>query len=172
WVHRGEKVGKGWFPQEPKKRRTCDQMRSWDNCYRQSCRVHKREKIAASYYPRKDGGKDPLTKRDETTRKRREAVRTRLEGEGTEKPQEEREGSTATLLDPESLLRQINELGSMLDEANKTINDQWGIIDEKSRTIEVSGNLLETVRRQYRLEAAEASRLRKRLRRLGRTATE
>ena len=119
-----------------------------------------------------NGGKDPLTKRDEATRKRREAMRTRLEGERTEIPQEEREGSTATLLDRESLLRQIDDLRTMLDEANKTISDQWDIIEEKSRTIEVSGNLLETVRRQYRLEAAEASRLRKGLRRLGRTATE
>ena len=147
-------------------------MRSWNNCYRENCKPHRREKIAAGYYPRVDGGKNPLSRKDEATRKRREAVRTRLEGEGTENPQEEREGSTATLLDLESLLRQIDDLRTMLDEANKTINDQWGIIDEKSRTIEVSGNLLETVRRQYRLEAAEASRLRKGLRRLGRTATE
>src|SRR5205807_3909634 len=70
WVHQGEKVCEGWFPQELRKRRTCDQVRSWNNYYRQSCKKHKREEIAAGDYPKINGGKDPLPKRDEVTRKR------------------------------------------------------------------------------------------------------
>ena len=122
------------------------------------------------YYPNVNGGKNPLTKRDETTRKRREAVRTRLEREEIERSQEEREGTTETMLDPESLLRQVNDLRAMLDEANKTIADQWDIINEKSRMIEVSSDLLESVRQQYRFEAVEARELRKEMRRIGRRA--
>src|SRR5437879_4805615 len=109
-------------------------------------------------------------KRYEATRKRREAVRTRLEREEIERSQEERGGTTETLLDPESLLRQINDLRAMLDEANKTIADQWDIINEKSRMIEVSSDLLESVRQQYRFEAVEARELRKEMRRIGRRA--
>ena len=73
-------------------------------------------------------------------------------------------------MNPGSLLRQIDELRAMLDEANKTIRDQWGIIDEKSLTIEDSSNLLESTRRQHRLVAAEAHELRKEIRRMGRRA--
>src|SRR5205807_1495677 len=164
WVHQDAKDRHGWYPQKPVKRRTCDQMRSWNNCYRQSCKKHLWEKIAVGYYPNVNGGKNPLTKRDETTRKRREAVRTRLEREEIERSQEEREGTTETMLDPESLLRQVNDLRAMLDEANKTIADQWDIINEKSWTIEVSSDLLESVQRQYRFEAVEARELRKEMR--------
>jgi len=61
-----------------------------------------------------------VSKRDEATRKRRRAVRTWLEGEGTENSQGEGGGTVDTVLDPESLLRQIDDLRTMLDEANKT----------------------------------------------------
>ena len=97
-------------------------------------------------------------------------MRTWLEGEGTENSQGEGGGTVDTVLDPESLLRQIDDLRAMLDKANKTIRNQWGIIYEKSWTFKDSSKLWELERRQNRLKGVEAYALRKEMRRMGRRA--
>ena len=60
-------------------------MVKWQHCFRDNCSVHRWEKVDAGYYPRIVGNDGALSKRDETHRKRRMTVRTRLEREEGEK---------------------------------------------------------------------------------------
>jgi len=64
--------------------------------------------VEAGYYPRQAGEKGELSKNDRREQRKRKAVRTRLEGEGSEKTMETRE-------------TQISDLRSQLDRAAQII---------------------------------------------------
>jgi len=93
---------------------------TWYECYDDKCFVHEQEKIKAGYYPQENGGRKPLSKwhrrhPEPEQRRKFSAVRTRQEGEGSEKTQP----------DVGALQRQIQEL---LDERQQSRER-----DEKTR---------------------------------------
>jgi len=81
--------GEDWAPeQQPrqrKARRAHGDLTSWEHCLNDNCNEHRWEKVDAGYYPRQVGEKGTLSKNDRRDHKRGRAVRTRLEGEGSEK---------------------------------------------------------------------------------------
>jgi len=81
--------GDDWAPQQPRcrrARRANYEITSWEHCFNHNCNEHRLEKVDAGYYPRLGGEKGELTKNDRREHKKRRAVRTRLGGEGGEKP--------------------------------------------------------------------------------------
>jgi len=89
--------GENWAPQQqPRKRRARRaqaELTSWDHCFDDNCKEHRREKLDAGYYPRQVGGKGELSKNDRREHKKRRALRTRLEREGSERDRCSRGGS-------------------------------------------------------------------------------
>jgi len=80
--------GEDWAPQQPcgrRARRAHYEITSWDHRCNETCNEHRSEKVDAGYYPRQVGEKGTLSKNDRREHKKRRAVRTRLEGEGSEK---------------------------------------------------------------------------------------
>jgi len=84
--------------------------------------------VDAGYYPRQVGEKGTLSKHDRREHKKRKAVRTRLEGEGSEK---------TVVPDREALEKTISDLRSQLDCAAQTIvaidNDLERLDKEKEK---------------------------------------
>jgi len=80
--------------------------------------------VDAGYYPRQVGGKGELSKNDKREQRKRKAVRTRLEGEGSEKTME-------------TLEEKISDLRSQLDRAAQIIvtkdNDLERLDKEKEK---------------------------------------
>jgi len=80
--------------------------------------------VDAGYYLRQVGEKDKLSKNDRREQRKRKAVRTRLEGDGSEKPME-------------TLETQISDLRSQLDRAAQIIvakdNDLERLDKEKEK---------------------------------------
>jgi len=91
------------------------------------CNEHRGEKVDAGYYPRQIREKGELSKNDRREHKKRRAVRTRLEGEGSKK----------TIPDVEALEKTIFNLRSQLDCAAQTIvakdNDLEQLAMEKEK---------------------------------------
>jgi len=58
---------------------------SWEHCFNENCNEHRWEKVDAGYHPRQVGQKGPLAKNDRREHKKMRAVRTRLEGDGSER---------------------------------------------------------------------------------------
>jgi hypothetical protein len=128
--------------------------KDWKQCYRNDCKAHKREKIEAGYYPKK-GRKEPLTRNDEITRKRRATVRSRLTEEGGEK----------TMEDVVSLQRINAELMRERDQL-------WATIEQQRRTLEVANITLETTRRSLKEAEARDRNTRREIRHLARRIQE
>ena len=85
-----EEPGSDWHTPPPppaarKERRPHKELVKWQHCFRDNCSVHRWEKADAGYYPRIVGDDGALSERDQTNRKRRMTVRTRLEREEGEK---------------------------------------------------------------------------------------
>jgi len=114
--------GENWGPQpqplQRRARRAHEELRSWEHCFNNNCKEHWWEKVDARYYPRPVGEKRELSKNDTREHKKRKAMRTRLEGEGSEKTLETLEG-------------QISDLTGQLDRAAQIIvakdNDLKGL---------------------------------------------
>jgi len=104
-----------WAPQqEPRHRRARRAhggLTSWEHCFNDNCKEHRWGKVDAGYYPRQAGEKREVLKNDRREQKKRRAVRTRLEGEGSEK----------TIPDLEALEAQISDPRRQLDCAAQTI---------------------------------------------------
>jgi len=118
-------------PQQPRRRRARrahHQITSWEHCFNDRCNKHRWEKVDAGYYPRQVREKGTLSKNDRREHKRRRAVRTRLEEEGTEKP---------IVPDMQALEKRISDLRSQLDCAAQTIvakdNDLERLDKEKEK---------------------------------------
>ena len=81
--------GSDWATPPPpaagKARRPHKDRVKWQHCFRDNCSVHQWEKVDAGSYPRIVGEDGALSKWDETHRKRRATVWTRIEREGGEK---------------------------------------------------------------------------------------
>jgi len=80
--------GEDWAPQQPRRgraRRAHHEITSCEHCSNDNCNEHRWEMVDAGYYPRQVGEKGTLSKNDRREHKKRRAVRTRLEGEGSEK---------------------------------------------------------------------------------------
>jgi len=77
---------------------------SWEPCLNDNCKEHRWEKVDAGYCPRQVGEKGELSKTAKREPRKRKAVRTRLEGKGSEKTME-------------TLETQISDLRSQLDRA-------------------------------------------------------
>ena len=107
--------GEDWAPQQQprqrKARRAHGDLTSWEHCFNDNCKEHRWEKVDAGYYPRQVGEKGELSKNDRREQRKRKAVRTRLEGEGSEK----------TIPDMEGLERTMSDLRSQLDGAAQII---------------------------------------------------
>jgi len=119
--------GEDWAPQQPRRRRARwahHEITSWEHCFNDNCNEHRWEKVDAGYYPRQVGAKGELSKNDRREHKKRRAVRTRLEGEGSEK----------TL---EAMVTQISDLRSQLHRAAQIIvakdNDLERLDKEKEK---------------------------------------
>jgi len=104
--------GEDWAPlQQPhqrRARRAHGDLTNWEHCFDDNCKEHRWEKVDAGYYPRQVGEKGELSKNDRREQKKRRAVRTRLEGEESEKTMETQE-------------EKISDLRSQLDRAAQTI---------------------------------------------------
>jgi len=77
-----------WAPQQPRWRRASrarHDITSWVYCFNNNCNEPRWEKVDAGYYPRQVGEKGTLSKNDRREHRKRRAVRTRLEGEESEK---------------------------------------------------------------------------------------
>jgi len=107
--------GEDWAPQQPRRRRTRrahNELTSWEHCFNDNCNEHRGEKVDAGYYPRQVGEKGTLSKNDRREHKKRRAVRTLLEGEGSEK---------TVVPDREALEKMFSDLRRQLDCAAQTI---------------------------------------------------
>ena len=103
-------------------------MVKWQHCSRDNCSVHRWEKVDAGYYPRIVGDNGALSKRDETHRKRRATVRTRLEREEGEK----------TSSDVERLEKEILGLREQLSRIAENVvakDQQLGKLDADYRAL-------------------------------------
>jgi len=104
--------GEDWAPQQqPRQRRARRPHRdltSWEHCFNDNSKEHRWEKVDAGYYPRQVGEKGELSKNEKREQRKRKAVRTRLEGEGSEKTME-------------SLEEKISDLRRKLDRAAQII---------------------------------------------------
>jgi len=120
--------GEDWAPQQQprqrKTRRAHGDLTSWEHCFNDNCKEHRWEKVDAGYYPRQVGEKGELSKNDRREQRKRKAVRTRLEGEGSEKTME-------------TLEEKISDLRSQLDRAAQIIvakdNDLERLDKEKEK---------------------------------------
>jgi len=80
--------GEDWAPQQPRRRRARrahHEITSWEHCFNDNCNEYRWEKVDTGYYPRQVGEKETLSKNDRREHKKGRAVRTGLEGEGSEK---------------------------------------------------------------------------------------
>jgi len=80
--------GEDWVPEQPcqrRARRAHNQITGWEHCFNDNCNKHQWEKVDAGYYSRQVGQKGRLSKIERREHKKRRAVRTRLEGEGSAK---------------------------------------------------------------------------------------
>ena len=80
--------GENWAAQQPRRRRARrahHEIPSWKHCFNDNCNDHRWEKVDAGYYPRQVGEKGTRSKNDRREHRKRRAVRTQLEGEGSEK---------------------------------------------------------------------------------------
>jgi len=123
--------GEDWAPQQPRRRRARrahHEITSWEHCFNDNCNEHRWEKVDAGYYPRQVAEKGTLSKSDRREHKKRRAVRTRLEGEESEK---------TVVPDREALEKRISNLRSQLDCAAQTIvakdNDLERLDKEKEK---------------------------------------
>jgi len=123
--------GEDWVPQQPRRRRARrahHEITSWEYCFNDNCYEHRWEKVDAGYYPRQVGEKGTLSKNDRREHKKRRAVRTRLEGEGSEE---------TVVPDRETLEKTISDLRSQLDYPTQTIvakdNDLERLEKEKKK---------------------------------------
>jgi len=81
--------GEDGVPKQPRQRRARrahPEITRGEQCFNDKCNDHRWEKVDARYYPRQVGEKGELSKNDGREHRKRTAVRTRLEGEGSEKP--------------------------------------------------------------------------------------
>jgi len=123
--------GEDWATQQPRMRRgrrAHHEITSWEHCSNENCIEHRWEKVDASNYPRQVGERGTLSKHDRREHKKRRAVRTRLEGAGSE----------YTLVpDREALEKTISDLRSQLGCAAQTIvakdNDLKKLDKEKEK---------------------------------------
>jgi len=80
--------GEVWVPQQPRRGRASrahHEITGWEHCFNDNCNEHRWEKVDAGYYPSQVGERGTLSKNDRREHKKTRAVRTRLEGEGSEK---------------------------------------------------------------------------------------
>jgi len=80
--------GENWAAQQPRRRRARrahNQITSCEHCFNDNYNKHRWEKVDAGYLPRQVGEKATRSKNDRREHKKRTAVRTRLEGERSEK---------------------------------------------------------------------------------------
>jgi len=122
--------GEDWAPQQQprqrKARRAHGDLTSWEHCFNDNCKEHRWEKVEAGYYPRQVGEKGELSKNDRREQRKRKAVRTRLEGEGSEKTMETRKKKSRTseassIALPKSLWQRITTSnGSIKRKRNST----------------------------------------------------
>jgi len=80
--------GEDWASQQPRRRRARmahNEITSWEDCFNDNCNEHRWETVDAGYYPRQVGVRGTLSENDRREHKKRRAVRTPLEGEGSEK---------------------------------------------------------------------------------------
>ena len=107
--------GEDWAPQHPRRRRARrahNEITSWEHCFNDKCNEHRWEKVDAGYYPRQVEVEGTLSKNDRGEHRKRRAMRTRLEGEGSEK---------IVVHDVEALEKTISELRNQLDCPAQTI---------------------------------------------------
>jgi len=108
--------GEDWVPQQQPRRgnarRAHHEITGWEHCFNDNCNEQRWEKVDAGYYPRQVGEKGALSQNDRREDKKRRAVRTRLEGEGSEK---------TVVPEVETLEKMISDLRSQLDCAAQTI---------------------------------------------------
>jgi len=120
--------GEDWAPQQQprqrKARRAHGDLTSWEHCFNDNCMEQRWEKVDAGYYPRQVGDKGELSKNDRREQRKRKAVRTRLEGEGSAKTMQ-------------TLETQISDLRSQRDRAAQIIvakdNDLERLDKEKEK---------------------------------------
>jgi len=107
--------GEDRAPQQPRRRRARrahHEITGWEHSFNDNCNEHRWEKVDAGYYPRQVGEKGTLSKNDRREHKKKRAVGTRMEGEGSEK---------TIVPDVEALEKTISDLRSQLDCAAQTI---------------------------------------------------
>jgi len=81
--------GEDWGPQQPgpgRARRAYHEIMSWDDCFNDECNDHRWDKVDAGYFSRQVGEKGTLSKNKRREHKKRNAMRTRLGREESEKP--------------------------------------------------------------------------------------
>ena len=81
--------GEAWASQQPRQQRAgraYHEIMSWEHCFNNKYNDDCWEKVEAGYYPRQVGEKGTLSKSDRREHKKRRAVRTLLEKEGSKKP--------------------------------------------------------------------------------------
>ena len=111
-----------------KERRPHKDLVKWQHCFRDNCSVHRWEKVDAGYYPWIVGEDGTLSKREQTHRKRRMTVRTRLEREVGEK----------TSSDVEPLEKEILRLREQLSWSAENVvakDQQLGKLDADYRDL-------------------------------------
>jgi len=103
--------GEDWAPQQQTRQRRARRfhgsLTSWEHCFNDNCKEHRWEKVDAGYYPRQVREKGSLSKDNRREHKKRKVIKTRLGGEGSEKPVQDMEAREA----------QISDLRSQLDRA-------------------------------------------------------
>jgi len=128
-------------PRQPRARRAHGELTSWEHCFNDNCKEHRWEKVDAGYYPRRVGEKGELSKNDRKEQKKRRAVRTGLEGEGSEK----------TIPDVEALEAQISDLRSQLERAAQIIvakDNDLERLDKEKEKLQQAYNRTKQRRRQ------------------------
>jgi len=105
---------KDWAPQQPRRRlarRAYQEITRWEHWFNDNCNKHRWGKVDAGYYPPQVGEKGELSKNNRREHKKRRAVRTGVEREGSEK----------TIPDVEGLEKTISNLRCQLDHAEQII---------------------------------------------------
>ena len=112
---------------------------SGEHCFNDNCKEHCWEKVDAGYYPRQVGEKGQLSRNDRREHKKRKAVRTRLEGEGSEKRMETLETQISDLRSQPNRAAQIilakdNDL-EQLDKEKEKLQQAYNRCKQRMRQI-------------------------------------
>jgi len=130
--------GEDWAPQQhPRQRRARRAhggLTSRAHCFNDNCKEHRWEKVDTGYYPRQVGEKGELSKNEKREQKKRRAVRTQLEGEGSEK----------TIPDVEALEAPSSDLRSQLARAAQIIVEKDNDLEQPRKE---KGKLQDTYNR-------------------------